>query len=152
MINNFRHISVRKKTASRIAAIQILYIYNFNKESIENSANIFLNNYKLFLLKELEIKELDLYLFNDLLKNYEKYKLQIDKIIANHLSKNWKISRLGINELNILQLSVFELCFLKKFDDKTIINEYVSIFSNFCGNPDFASGFLNKILLVNCEN
>ena len=84
--------------------------------------------------------------------NYEVYKFQIDEIIKNHLSKDWKIQRLGINELDILRLSVFELCFLKKFDNKTIINEYVSIFNNFCGNPDFASGFLNKILFVKCDN
>lgn len=152
MINNLRQKSVRKKTASRIAAIQVLYIYNFNNESLGNSINIFEKNYKEFLLKELDIKVLDFTLFNDLLNDYEKYKSKIDKIIKNHLSKNWKIERLGINELDILRLSVFELCFLKKFDNKTIINEYVSIFQNFCGNPNFANGFLNKISLIRSMN
>ncbi len=152
MINNLRHKSVRKKTASRIAAIQVLYICNFNKETLKNSISIFEKNYKMYLLEELEIHEFDITLFYDLLNNYEVYKFQIDEIINNHLSKDWKIQRLGINELDILRLSVFELCFLKKFDNKTIINEYVSIFNNFCGNPDFASGFLNKILFVKCDN
>ena len=50
------------------------------------------------------------------------------------------------NELNILRLSIFELKFFKKFDKKTIINEYVSLFNNFCGEPDFANGFLNNVL------
>ena len=45
-----------------------------------------------------------------------------------------------------MRLSVFELKFLKKFDNKTIINEYVSLFYNFCGEPDFANGFLNSVL------
>ena len=152
MINNLRQKSVRKKTASRIAAIQVLYICNFNKETLKNSISIFEKNYKMYLLEELEIHEFDITLFYDLLNNYEVYKFQIDEIINNHLSKDWKIQRLGINELDILRLSVFELCFLKKFDNKTIINEYVSIFNNFCGNPDFASGFLNKILFVKCDN
>jgi len=35
---------------------------------------------------------------------------------------------------------------VKKFDKKTIINEYVSLFNNFCGEPDFANGFLNNVL------
>ena len=34
-------------------------------------------NYKDFLLKELDINELDLSLLNDLLSDYEKYKLKI---------------------------------------------------------------------------
>ena len=42
--------------------------------------------------------------------------------------------------------------FFKKFDNKTIINEYVSIFNNFCGNPNFANGFLNKISSIKSIN
>ena len=78
--------------------------------------------------------------------NFDKNKNTLDNIIEKNLSEDWKIARLGVNELNILRLSVFELKVFKKFDEKTIINEYVSLFNNFCGNPDFANGFLNKIL------
>ena len=85
-------------------------------------------------------------MLHDLLKNFDKNKFDYDSIINKHLSKGWKIGRLGTNELNILRLSVFELKFFKKFDKKTIINEYVSLFNNFCGEPDFANGFLNNVL------
>ena len=78
--------------------------------------------------------------------NFDGSKNIYDSIIKKHLSKDWKIGRLGTNELNILRLSVFELKFFKKFDKKTIINEYVSLFNNFCGEPDFANGFLNNVL------
>ena len=78
MINNFRHISVRKKTASRIAAIQILYIYNFNKESIENSANIFLNNYK--LNKVLKNIFLVLIIFSNIINNLNQSNLNLIRI------------------------------------------------------------------------
>ena len=79
----------------------------------------------------------------DLIK---KYFVPISSIESQNLSNDWKIERLGTNELNILRLSVFELKFLKKFDSKTIINEYVSLFNNFCGEADFANGFLNSVL------
>ena len=85
-------------------------------------------------------------LLSDLLSNFDENKNVYDSIIKKHLSKDWKIGRLGTNELNILRLAVFELIFFKQFDKKTIINEYVSLFNNFCGEPDFASGFLNKVL------
>ncbi len=146
MINNIRHKSIRKKTASRIAAIQILYLHQFNDQPLLESMSTYDIHYKKFLLEKLEIKELDVKLLNDLLKNFDKNKYAYDSIIKKNLSKEWKIGRLGTNELNILRLSIFELKFFKKFDKKTIINEYVSLFSNFCGEPDFANGFLNNVL------
>ena len=146
MIENIRHKSIRKKTASRIAAIQILYLHHFNDQPLFVSISTYEKNYKKFLLEKLEIKELDTKLLSNLLKNFDKNIDVYDKIIKNNLSKDWKIGRLGTNELNILRLSVFELNFFKKFDKKTIINEYVSLFKNFCGEPDFANGFLNNVL------
>ena len=146
MIDNIRHKSIRKKTASRIAAIQILYLHQFNDQPLSESISIYELNYKKFLLEKLDIKELDTNLLSDLLENFDKNTDAYDKIIKKNLSKDWKIGRLGTNELNILRLSIFELKFFKKFDKKTIINEYVSLFNNFCGEPDFANGFLNNVL------
>ena len=146
MIDNIRHKSIRKKTASRIAAIQILYLHQFNDQSLFESISMYEIHYKKFLLKKLDIKELDTNLLSDLLENFVKNTDVYDTIIKKNLSKDWKIGRLGKNELNILRLSIFELKFFKKFDKKTIINEYVSLFNNFCGEPDFANGFLNNVL------
>ena len=146
MIDNIRHKSIRKKTASRIAAIQILYLHQFNDQPLLESILTYELNYKKFLLEKLDIKELDTKLLSDLLENFDKNTDAYDTIIEKNLSKDWKIGRLGKNELNILRLSIFELKFFNKFDKKTIINEYVSLFNNFCGEPDFANGFLNNVL------
>ena len=146
MIDNIRHKSIRKKTASRIAAIQILYLHQFNDQTLFESISTYELHYKKFLLEKLDIKELDTNLLSDLLDNFDKNTDVYDTIIEKNLSKDWKIGRLGKNELNILRLSIFELKFFKKFDKKTIINEYVSLFNNFCGDPDFANGFLNSLL------
>ncbi len=146
MIENVRHKSIRKKTASRIAAIQILYLHQFNDQPLFESISIYELHYKKFLLEKLNIKELDTNLLSDLLENFDKNTDAYDTIIEKNLSEDWKITRLGKNELNILRLSIFELKFFKKFDKKTIINEYVSLFNNFCGEPDFANGFLNNVL------
>lgn len=146
MIDNIRHKSIRKKTASRIAAIQILYLHQFNDQPLSESISVFDKHYKKFLLENLDIKEVDTKLLHDLLENFDENKYAYDTIIKKYLSKDWKIGRLGANELNILRLSIFELKFFKKFDKKTVINEYVSIFNNFCGEADFANGLLNNVL------
>tara|TARA_B100000902_G_C26875228_1_gene699781 strand:+ start:33 stop:482 length:450 start_codon:yes stop_codon:yes gene_type:complete len=146
LIDNIRHKSIRKKTASRIAAIQILYLHQFNDQPLFESISTYELHYKKFLLEKLDINELDTNLLSNLLENFDKNTDAYDTIIKKNLSKDWKIGRLGKNELNILRLSIFELKFFKKFDKKTIINEYVSLFNNFCGEPDFANGFLNNVL------
>ena len=119
---------------------------HFNDDPLDNSMLTFIKYYKKFLLEKLDINELDTNLLSDLLENFDKNMDAYDTIIEKNLSKDWKIGRLGKNELNILRLSIFELKFFKKFDKKTIINEYVSLFNNFCGEPDFANGFLNNVL------
>ena len=66
MIDNIRHKSIRKKTASRIAAIQILYLHQFNDQPLFESISIYELYYKKFLLEKLDIKELDTNLLSDL--------------------------------------------------------------------------------------
>ena len=41
MIDNIRHKSIRKKTASRIAAVQILYLHQFNNQPLCESISIY---------------------------------------------------------------------------------------------------------------
>ena len=72
MIDNIRHKSIRKKTASRIAAIQILYLHQFNDQPLFESISIYELHYKKFLLEKLDIKELDTNLLSDLLENFDK--------------------------------------------------------------------------------
>ena len=111
MTNNIRHKSIRKKTASRIAAVQILYLHQFNDQPLFDSISTFDTYYKKFLLEKLEIKELDVEFLNNLLKNFDENKYAYDSIIKKYLSKDWKIGRLGTNQLNILRLSIFEVNF-----------------------------------------
>ena len=81
MIDNIRHKSIRKKTASRIAAIQILYLHQFNDQPLFESISIYELHYKKFLLEKLDIKELDTKLLSDLLDNFDKNTDAYDTII-----------------------------------------------------------------------
>ena len=71
--------------------------------------------------------------------------LSIDDIISKHLSKKWNFNRLSETEKSVLRLATYELCFDKKFNKITIINEYISIIDTFGGNPNFANGILESI-------
>ena len=143
--HNIRVKSVRKKTAARIAAVQILYISRINEIDIISAKHDYLSNYQKFILTELDIKNIDKDLLNEIILYVENNIKKIDSFISDNLSNKWKIERLSITELNIIRLSVYELCVSSRFDSKTIINEYISIFKSFSGNVDFANGILDNI-------
>ena len=143
--NNIRVKSVRKKTAARIAAVQVLYISRINEIDILSAKHDYLANYQKFILTELAIKNIDIDLLNEIILYVENNIKKIDSFISDNLSNKWKIERLSLTELNIIRLSVYELCVSSRFDSKTVINEYISIFESFSGNVGFANGILDNI-------
>lgn len=143
--DNLRHISIRKKTASRICSTQVLYGASFFNCDIDILINSYIENYLPSILEELELKELDYELFNNIIKGVYKNITKIDKTISEKLSKNWTIDRLSETEKSVLRLATYELLFETKFKKLTIINEYISIIEVFGGSPDFANGILENI-------
>ena len=142
---NLRHISIRKKTASRIFSTQVLYGASFSNCDIEILIKSYSDHYLPSILEELELKDLDNELLKTIIRGVYKNILKIDEIISKKLSKNWSIDRLSKTEKSILRLATFELLFEKKFKKLTIINEYISIIEVFGGSPDFANGILENI-------
>ena len=142
---NLRHISIRKKTASRICSTQVLYGASFLNCDIDILINSYVINYLPSILKELKLKDLDYGLLNTIIKGVNKNILKIDQIISKKLSKKWSIDRLSETEKSVLRLATYELLFERKFKKLTLINEYISIIEVFGGSPDFANGILENI-------
>ena len=142
---NLRHISIRKKTASRICSTQVLYGASYSNCDIDILINSYLSNYLPTILKELNLKDLDYELLNTIIKGVYNNILKIDEIISKKLSKNWSLERLSQTEKSVLRLATYELLFERKFKKLTIINEYISIIDVFGGSPDFANGILENI-------
>ena len=142
---NLRHISIRKKTASRICSTQVLYGASFLNCDIDILINSYVVNYLPSILEELKLKDLDYELLNTIVKGVHNNILKIDETISKKLSKNWSIDRLSETEKSVLRLATYELLFESKFKKLTLINEYISIIEVFGGSPDFANGILENI-------
>ena len=112
---NLRHISIRKKTASRIFSTQVLYGASFSNCDIEILINSYLSNYLPSILNELNLKDLDYELLNTIIKGAYNNILKIDEIISKKLSKKWSLDRLSQTEKSVLRLATYELLFEKKF-------------------------------------
>ena len=142
---NLRHVSIRKKPASRICSTQVLYSFSFSNENIDFFMNTYLDNYVSTILRELNLKKIDYELFYTIINGVYDNLIQIDDIITKNLSKKWTLDRLSKTEKSILRLATYELLFEKKFKKLTIINEYISIIGAFGGSPNFANGILENI-------
>lgn len=142
---NIRHISIRKKTASRICSIQVLYSFSFFNNDIDLLINNYIENYLPKILNDLSIKKMNYELFETIITGVHKNILKIDNIISKNLSSSWSIDRLSQTEKTVLRSATYELLYENKFKRLTIMNEYISIFEAFGGNADFANGILDNI-------
>ncbi len=143
--DNIRHISIRKKTASRICSTHVLYESSFLLNDIDLIIKSYLQNHLRYVLSSLDIKNFDEDLFNTIIFGVNKNLIKIDQIISDNLSDNWIIERLSKTEISVLRLATFELCFQKNYKKVTIINEYISIIDVFGGNVNFANAILENI-------
>ena len=142
---NIRQLSIRKKTASRICAVQVLYESSFCLNNIDFIIKSYFENYLHKILLDLNIKNIDEDLFYSIIKGVDEKNLKIDEIITENLSEKWSFERLSKTEISVFRLAVYELCYEQMFSKKTVINEYISIFEAFGGNTDFANGILENI-------
>ena len=147
--SNIRHLSIRKKTASRICSTQVLYELSFSINNIDIIVKTYLEDHLSSVLSSLNIKNFDEILFNTLVKGVFQNSIKIDELISDNLSQDWSLDRLSKTEISVLRLATFELCFEKKFNKVTIINEYISIIEAFGGNANFANGILENISKIN---
>ena len=147
--SNIRHLSIRKKTASRICSTQVLYELSFSINNIDIIVKTYLEDHLSSVLSSLNIKNFDEILFNTLVKGVFQNSIKIDELISDNLSQDWSLERLSKTEISVLRLATFELCFEKKFNKVTIINEYISIIEAFGGNANFANGILENISKIN---
>ena len=91
--DNVRHISIIKKTASRICATQVLYGASFVESDIDFLIKSYMDNYLPNILIELGIRQIDTVLLISITKGAFKNMLSIDDIISKHLSKKWTFNR-----------------------------------------------------------
>lgn len=142
---NIRQVSIRKKTASRICAVQVLYESSFSLNNIDYIIKSYFKNYLDPILIDLNIKNIDEVLFHNIIKGVDKNIINIDEIITSNLAQKWSLDRLSKTEISVFRLAVYELCYEKNYTKKTVINEYISIFEVFGGNTNFANGILENI-------
>ena len=145
------------KSLSRLAAVQTLFQFDFNKkmkleelksindmdisEIYQTIENINSNTQE---FKNLKIdKNWFLILVNAVFSNKDI----IDASLSNFLESNWSIERMDPTITNILRCAYIEFKNYSSVPSKVVINEYTNIASSFFNEPEvnFVNGVLDKV-------
>ena len=145
------------KSLSRLAAVQSLFQFDFNKkmkleelnsindmdvsEIYQTIENI---NSNMEEFKNLKIdKNWFLILVNDVCNN----RSIIDASLSNFLESDWSLERMDPTITNILRCAYIEFKNYSNIPSKVVINEYTNIASSFFNKPEvnFVNGVLDKV-------
>lgn len=125
----------RKRTLSRLVAIQIFYQFEFHEKKIPltDIKNNVIDNYILQQDDNISSyrKKIDLDLLESLLSGINLGMETIDADIAKYLKGDWELSKLPEVMLYVLRLGAFELKFMHDVPVKVVLGEYVDIAASF---------------------
>lgn len=124
-----------KRRHARESALQILFQFEFDGSRLDAVIEKFL------AVRKADEKEREYCRY--LVRGVTGHREEIDAEIQS-LSKNWKISRMGLIDRNILRLAAFELMYAGDLAAAIVINEAVEIAKKFGGEG--SANFINGVL------
>ena len=135
-------IPIRRRSAARLAAIQITYQSLITGQSAVDFVPQFLLHYADELSQSFCVKDLDHDHLADLYAGVEAGRDELDRVIDAALSVGWSIDRLALIELAVLRCGACELTLMPHIPARAVVSEYTAL-SDSCGCE---VGFVNAIL------
>jgi N utilization substance protein B len=145
---------LKKRSLTRLIAVQIYYQYDFYKEQkeIKEIKDAVINNYLLDENENLSSyqEKIDSNFLENLTSQFSNIH-QFDEEIEELMENNNKLDVLDNVELQIFRLSAFELKYIKNISAKIIIDEYVDIYASFFDEKkiNFANAIIDKLARKN---
>ena len=140
--NKMKAVPVRRRSAARLAAIQITYQSLITGQSAVDFVPQFLSHYAAEVSKSFRVKDLDHDHLTDLYTGVEAGRDKLDSVIGAALSDGWSIDRLARIELAVLRCGAYELTEMSHLPARAVVSEYAGL-SDACGCE---VGFVNAVL------
>ena len=135
-------LSIKSKSAARIAAVQIFYNKIISNKSIKEVYQDYKSSFKCELENDFKINSLNEEFLDLLLLGFNN---NIDKEIEKLLARDWKLNRISAVNKSILFAGIIELNIKNDLTDNIIISEYVEIAEQMGGEVKFINKILDKI-------
>ena len=118
---------VRRRSAARLAAIQITYQSLITGQSAIDFVPQFLSYYADEVSKSFCVKDLDHDHLTDLYAGVETGRGELDEMIDVALSDGWSIDRLARIELAVLRCGAYELNAMQHIPARAVVSEYAAL-------------------------
>ena len=135
-------VPVRRRSAARMAAVQITYQSLITGQASPSFLHQFLANYADDLAKSFKVKNLDETHLVALYTGVENNLEAIDLAIAAELADGWSLDRLARIQLSVLRCGTYEIQSMRDIPARAAVSEYTAL-SDACG-CDVA--FVNAVL------
>ena len=135
-------LSIKSKSAARIAAVQIFYNKIISNKSIKEVYQDYKSSFKCELENDFKINSLNEEFLNLLLLGFNN---NLDKEIEKLLARDWKLNRISAVNKSILFAGIIELNIQNDLTDNIIISEYLEIAEQMGGDVKFINKILDKI-------
>ncbi len=137
----------KKRSVSRLAAVQALYQVFFRGETPALVIRQFIENN---ILEENFIpisNTLDVSLFSQLVLGVSEKQMMLDGILRQNLSPEWPFERIDPIIIAILRCGLFEILTFIEIPIPVIISEYIDVGHAFFGEKEahFINGFLDRL-------
>lgn len=135
------------RSAARLAAVQALYQMDVTQIDLNDVIAEFTQYRFGHELEGAMLDRADQPFFADLLRGVVKAQREIDPLIARHLAKGWRLSRLDSILRAILRAGAYELLHRPDVPAKVVINEYVEVAHAFFegDEPGVVNGILDRL-------
>ncbi len=138
-------VPVRRRSAARLAAIQVCYQALMSGKSAVSIAPEFLEHYAPDVIKSFRVKDLDQEHFAALYAGMEADADTLDKMIASCLASGWELDRLTLIERSLLRAGTLELCQMPHLPARAVVSEYAGLGDAVGGDVGFINAVLDKI-------
>ena len=127
---------------TRKIAVQAVFQFFFSKEDV----NKILEEFCSYRIKEFKNykKKYDTDFLKKVVIGVHQNEKKITEMIQCNLSENWLIERVDLTMKAIISLAIYELMIYENIPLQVIVNEYVSIASQYLDKSN--TGFINGIL------
>ena len=140
--DQLKAVPVRRRSAARIAAVQITYQALITGQSAADFVPQFLLHYAADVSKSFRVKKFDNSHLTNLYAGVASAKEDLDSMIGHALLDGWSIERLTRIELSVLRCGAFELISMPHIPARAVVSEYAAL-SDVCGCD---VGFVNAVL------
>lgn len=135
-------VPVRRRSAARLAAVQLSYQGQMSGQSVAEFLPEFLTHYSDDIRKSFRVKDIDNAHLNALASTVEAQRAELDAALGDCLADGWMMDRLTVLDRAVLRAGACELMTMPHLPARAVVSEYAAI-ADVCGCD---VGFINAVL------